>query len=373
MSDTTTALVGTRKGLFPIAIDGATASVGEPAFLGSPVTNAVRDPRDGAVYASLDHGHFGVHLHRSDDGGTTWAEVAAPEYPPKPDGVADVNPMSQTRGRVGDPVRMGDRAGTRRTIRANCGAGRSPVVCSAQTIGASRGSWSSRCGTCPPGPSGSAAATTMPASIRSASTPAIPITSSSASRAVERGAPTDGGESWQVAAARHAGQLHAARAGRRPRHPRSASPRSMCRRPRRALVPAPLRDLPHHRQRRATGSRSRRPDRRRSGSPSPPTPTIRSRRGSCRPRATRYGCRSTAGWSSPAHVTADRPSTCWTRACPRPTPTTSIYRHSLAVDDAGERLLLGSTTGSLWFSADAGDTFITVSSNLPPVHSVRFA
>ena len=50
---------------------------------------------DGALYASLDHGHFGAHLHRSDDGGATWPEIAAPEYPAKPDGVTHLNPMSQ--------------------------------------------------------------------------------------------------------------------------------------------------------------------------------------------------------------------------------------------------------------------------------------
>jgi hypothetical protein len=90
-----TALVGTRKGLFTVTLDAWSSAVSEPAFLGAPVTNAVRDPRDGARYAALDHGHFGVHLHRSDDDGATWTEIAAPEYPPKPDGLSEINPMSQ--------------------------------------------------------------------------------------------------------------------------------------------------------------------------------------------------------------------------------------------------------------------------------------
>ena len=91
----TTALIGTRKGLFTLTIDGDRTSLSPPAFVGVPVTNAVSDPRDGAIYASLDHGHFGVHVHRSDDGGATWAEIAAPEYPPKPEGEVHVNAMSQ--------------------------------------------------------------------------------------------------------------------------------------------------------------------------------------------------------------------------------------------------------------------------------------
>ena len=91
----TTALIGTRKGLFTVVIDDGVATTSATGFLGAPATNAMRDPRDGALYVSLDHGHFGVHLHRSDDGGATWTEIAAPEYPAKPDGVVERNPMSQ--------------------------------------------------------------------------------------------------------------------------------------------------------------------------------------------------------------------------------------------------------------------------------------
>ena len=89
------ALIGTRKGLFTLTIDDGTFELSAPAFPGVRVSNAVVDPRDGACYALLDHGHFGVHLHRSDDGGASWLEIAAPEYPDKPDGVSDVNPMTQ--------------------------------------------------------------------------------------------------------------------------------------------------------------------------------------------------------------------------------------------------------------------------------------
>jgi hypothetical protein len=50
-----------------------------------------------------------------------------------------------------------------------------------------------------------------------------------------------------------------------------------------------------------------------------------------------------------------------------------VYRHSLAVDAAGTRLAMGSTTGGLWISEDGGDSWRCVSLNLPPISAVRFA
>jgi hypothetical protein len=62
-----------------------------------------------------------------------------------------------------------------------------------------------------------------------------------------------------------------------------------------------------------------------------------------------------------------------TRGLPQRDAYDLVYRHGLDVDDSGEQLLMGSTTGSLWYSGDAGDSFVAVSGNLPPIHSVRFA
>ena len=50
-----------------------------------------------------------------------------------------------------------------------------------------------------------------------------------------------------------------------------------------------------------------------------------------------------------------------------------VYRHGLDVDESGDRLAFGSTTGSVWISEDGGDSWQGVSSNLPPVYAVRFA
>lgn len=80
--------LATRKGLFHAdRRDGAWRPSG-PSFLGDHVTMVLPDRRDGSLLAGLYHGHFGSKMHRSRDAGQTWEEVAAPVYPPKP---ADVD------------------------------------------------------------------------------------------------------------------------------------------------------------------------------------------------------------------------------------------------------------------------------------------
>lgn len=91
-----TLLVGTRKGLFTVDDLWGPPSVVNSWFRGVPVPTVLRDPRDGALYAAADHGHFAGKLHRSTDRGKTWTEITAPTYPPKPDGVVDECPMRRT-------------------------------------------------------------------------------------------------------------------------------------------------------------------------------------------------------------------------------------------------------------------------------------
>lgn len=75
--------VASRKGLFRFSANGSGGwrQAGEPEFLAQPVTAVLDDPRDGAVYAALRLGHFGCKLHRSDDRGASWTELAPPAYP----------------------------------------------------------------------------------------------------------------------------------------------------------------------------------------------------------------------------------------------------------------------------------------------------
>jgi hypothetical protein len=42
------------------------------------------------------------------------------------------------------------------------------------------------------------------------------------------------------------------------------------------------------------------------------------------------------------------------------------------VDETGDLLAMGSTTGSLWVSERGGDAWRVVSHHLPPVYCVRF-
>ncbi len=80
-------LVSTRKGLFTLADSGSDIwSIDSASFLGDPVTLALADPRSGHLYAALNHGHFGVKLHRKAANGSDWEEIPTPAYPEFPDG-----------------------------------------------------------------------------------------------------------------------------------------------------------------------------------------------------------------------------------------------------------------------------------------------
>jgi hypothetical protein len=80
-------LLSTRKGLFSARRRGKGAwELEAVSFLGDNVSLTLADPRDGAWYAALDHGHFGAKLHRSRDRGATWQEIGVPAFPTPPEG-----------------------------------------------------------------------------------------------------------------------------------------------------------------------------------------------------------------------------------------------------------------------------------------------
>jgi len=88
-------LVGTRKGLFEVALGARGWDIAEVSFLGDPVT-AVLAHGDN-TYAALDLGHFGAKLWRRTRD-AAWTELPAPAFPPKPaDAVDDPHPWSLGR------------------------------------------------------------------------------------------------------------------------------------------------------------------------------------------------------------------------------------------------------------------------------------
>ena len=77
-------LIATRKGLFILARGARSWAIAAHHFKGEPVSQVLADARDGSWYAALNLGHFGTKLHKSTDQGNSWVEITAPSFPPKP-------------------------------------------------------------------------------------------------------------------------------------------------------------------------------------------------------------------------------------------------------------------------------------------------
>jgi hypothetical protein len=86
MSNIQTAWVATRKGLFELQRGGAGWQIVKVHFLAEPVSMVLPPAAEGGrLFAALNLGHFGVKLHGSDDQGRTWQELAVPTYPAQPE------------------------------------------------------------------------------------------------------------------------------------------------------------------------------------------------------------------------------------------------------------------------------------------------
>ena len=82
-------LAATRKGLFTLAKTGTKSApwqIERADFLADNVSMVLHDHRSGKLYAALDLGHFGVKMHRADGPGAAWTEMPTPAYPEKPEG-----------------------------------------------------------------------------------------------------------------------------------------------------------------------------------------------------------------------------------------------------------------------------------------------
>ena len=83
------AWVATKKGLFELHLHGGLWDIVRTSFLGEPVTMLLPPAAgDTRMLASLTTGHYGTKVHASDDAGQSWHEVATPSYPTQPEGAA---------------------------------------------------------------------------------------------------------------------------------------------------------------------------------------------------------------------------------------------------------------------------------------------
>src|SRR5215217_120407 len=101
--DATELLVGTKKGLFVLRGErGGPMDVVARAFPGTAVEYAIRDPRTGSYLASVTHGQFGAHVFVADDPTAEWQQTHGPSFPDGQD--ASVERIWKIAPGVGDGV-----------------------------------------------------------------------------------------------------------------------------------------------------------------------------------------------------------------------------------------------------------------------------
>lgn len=86
-------LLATRKGTLILDRVGGRWKARPISHPGVNVAYAAADPRDGTLWASLDHGHWGPKLSRSKDGGETWEDTPSIKYPAGARYVAQYMPL----------------------------------------------------------------------------------------------------------------------------------------------------------------------------------------------------------------------------------------------------------------------------------------
>jgi hypothetical protein len=74
-------ILGTRKGTLILDRTPGGWKPRPIAHAGMSISYAARDPRDGTIWAAMDHAHWGPKLSRSKDGGATWENLTQLAYP----------------------------------------------------------------------------------------------------------------------------------------------------------------------------------------------------------------------------------------------------------------------------------------------------
>lgn len=362
--------IATRKGLFHLRA-GEGWQVNPPHFLGEPVSMVLDDPRDGAVYAALNLGHFGSKLHVSTDRGTTWEEIAVPTYaevpadPPAPDALATADaPKPPTLkqiwalepGGADQPGRLWAGTLPGGLFRSDDG-GRHWALVQSLWNHPARAEWFGG-GYDWPGIHSVAVDPRDPRHLL------VGVSCGGA------WASHDDGGSWE---ARASGMIADYMPPERREDPRIQDPHriAVC-----AAAPDVLWTQHHNGIFRSTdaGRRWQRIETARPSSfgfavaahPTDPrtawfVPAVKDER------------RVPVDGRLVVSRTRDGGETfeIFDRGLPAPSYDL-VYRHALAVDESGQVLAMGSTTGGLWLSEDAGESWRALSLHLPPIYAVRF-
>lgn len=367
-------LVGTRKGLFSVERRGVGGNfqwtISQAGFLGDPVSMLLFDARDFTTYAALNLGHFGVKFHRSTDGGKNWEECAAPAFPGQ----------SQPAIPVAEPL-TGPRGDTVQQVWAlEAGGADQPGVLWAGTIpgglfrSADRGSswelvqslWER-----PERKEWFGGGAEQPG-IHSVCV--HPKDSGRITVGVSCGGvwqTTDGGHSWDV---RADGMFAAYMPPEQAKNPNVQDPHRVvqC-----ATDPNVFWAQHHNGIFRSTDGCQSWQDVPSMG------PSVFGFAVAVHPRD------PDTAWFVPAIKderrvpvdgalvvtrTRDGGKSCaiLREGLPQQHAYDLVYRHCLDVDESGNRLAFGSTTGSAWVSENQGDTWQCVSTHLPPINCVRF-
>ncbi|HVK74956.1 MAG TPA: exo-alpha-sialidase [Kofleriaceae bacterium] len=361
-------LVTTRKGLFIVEGRGRDAHVTGAAFVGDNVPIAIVDRRDGTWYAVLDHGHFGVKLHRSTDGGATWAEIAIPAYPPKPEGFVDNDMWGKPREWATkniwalEPALDADGALWAGTMPG--GLFRSPdrgdswQLVEALWHHPTRVKWNG-------GGADHAAIHSICVDPRDPRTVTIAVSSGGVWRT------RDGGASWEP-------HTRGMKAGYVPPEqadwPENQDPHRVVQCP---AAPHVFWCQHHMGIWRSTDDLAT-------------WEQIEAQPSSFGFPVVVHPRDPDTAWFVPAHSDQKRATVdgqvvvtrtrdggktfdVLREGLPQRYAYDLVFRHALAIADDGDQLAFGSTTGNLWVTADQGDTWHGVSHHLPPIYSVRYA
>ena len=121
-------------------------AISRAAFVGDNVTLIMHDPRNGDLFAALNHGHFGIKLHRSRDGGRNLERNPAPQYPAMPEGY-DAKTASFTGKALEWSLKLIWGLAPAAPINpASCGAEPCPADSSNRKTAATHGNWCGRFG-----------------------------------------------------------------------------------------------------------------------------------------------------------------------------------------------------------------------------------